>query len=104
MVDVQKLSRKGIDNIYVQVSSAENLQILINSLTKIKFFLNLNRWLVKNKYENSNGSIKYLILNLKSREVAFNRNDPNEKLFRTKLFVNENDDFINAGPKKKILF
>jgi hypothetical protein len=104
MVDVQGLLRKGINNIYVEVSSTENVQALISTLIKIKFFTNLNGWLGRNEYKTSRGEMKYLVLNLKTKEVAFNRDHPTEELLKTKLFVNEMDNFVNAGPKKKLLF
>lgn len=104
MVDVQGLLKKGINDIYVEISSTENLQALIANLVKIKFFANLYGWLIRNAYETSRGEMKYLILNLETKEVAFSRNYPTEYLLKTKLFVNEMDNFVNAGPKKKLLF
>ena len=48
--------------------------------------------------------MKYLVLNLASREVAFSRNNPTEELLENKLFVHELDQFINAGPRIKLKF
>lgn len=104
MIDVQRLLRKGIKEIYIEVSSAENIELLFKTLIKIKFFTNTNGWISRNPYSNKGGPMRYLVLNLISKDIVFNRSPATVELFKTKLFVKETEDFINAGPKKKLLF
>lgn len=104
MVDIQRLIKKGVGEIYVMVSSKENVFLLMKGLDSINFFTNTLGWLARNNYESKRGSMKYLVLNLFSREIAFNRNNPTEELLENKLFVHELDQFTNAGPRIKLKF
>jgi len=101
-VDLQALLRQQVKQIYIKVSSANNVAIILDKLSKVKFFTNTKGWISRNSFHSSRGTMKYLVLNLESKEIAFNRDPPTELLLKTKLFVNEHKDFVNIGPKLKL--
>jgi hypothetical protein len=103
-MNIQFLIRENVGQFYIELTSEDSMQEVIRKLDKLSFFTNLKGWISRNKWTTHAGPMKYLVVNLNSKEVAFNRMEPNDELRRTKLFVNEFEHFNMEGPKKKLLF
>jgi hypothetical protein len=103
-MNIHFLIRENIGQFYIELTSETSMKDVIRKLYKLNFFTNLKEWISRNKWKTHAGPMKYLVVNLKSKEVAFNRMEPNNELRRTKLFVNEFENFSMKGPKKKLLF
>lgn len=103
-MNIQELIKKKVGQVYVILTTEEDTFDLLNKLTKLNFFTNLKGWVTRNAWSNKSGSMKYLVLNLETKEVAFNRRDPSDELMETKLFVNQYANFTMNGPKLKLEF
>jgi hypothetical protein len=102
MVEIQKLIKEGVKEIYVNITSERSFNEFIDNIDFIKYFKNSSGFCERNIYSNDKGKICYLGLNLISKEIAFSRTNLNPKLYLSKTIVSEDSKFNSKGSKIKL--
>lgn len=108
-INIQELIKKEIKSFYLLISSEQNYKELLNNLDKTKFFVNSEKFVSRNEYELSRGSIKYLEVDLVSKIIKFSRFSLKKEEAKEKLFIDGSAGFTTigfklAGPKLKLNF